>query len=51
MAAAAHFGLLYYWQTSGIWPYFCSDPTLPYNCKKEAAKDAVQKLMVAPAKK
>jgi tetratricopeptide (TPR) repeat protein len=51
MAAAAHFGLLYYWQTSGVWPDFCSDPTLPYNCKKEAAKDAVQKLMVAPAKK
>jgi tetratricopeptide (TPR) repeat protein len=51
MAAAAHFGLLYYWQTSGNWPDFCSDPTLPYDCKKEAAKEYVQKLMVAPAKK
>lgn len=20
------------------WPDFCSDPMLPYNCKKEAAK-------------
>jgi tetratricopeptide (TPR) repeat protein len=51
MAAAARLGILYYWKTSGYWPDFCADPTLPYNCKKEAAKDEVQKLMVAPAKK
>jgi tetratricopeptide (TPR) repeat protein len=38
MAAAAHLGLLQYWKATGNWPDFCSDPTLPYNCKKEASK-------------
>ena len=38
MAAAAHLGLLGYWEKSGRWPDFCSDPALPYDCKKEAAK-------------
>jgi len=38
MAAAAHLGLLHYWKASGNWPDFCSDPTLPYDCKTEAAK-------------
>ena len=38
MAGAAHVGLLHYWKTSGKWPDFCFDPTLPYDCKKEAAK-------------
>jgi tetratricopeptide (TPR) repeat protein len=37
IAAAAHIGLLQYWVKSGKWPDFCSDPTLPYDCKKEAA--------------
>jgi len=38
MNVAARLGLLNYWQRSGNWPDFCSDPDLPYNCKKEAAK-------------
>jgi tetratricopeptide (TPR) repeat protein len=38
MAAAAHLGLLHYWKVSGNWPDFCFDPTLPYDCKREAAK-------------
>jgi hypothetical protein len=38
MAGAAHVGLLAYWKKSGRWPDFCFDPTLPYDCKKEAAK-------------
>ena len=38
MAGAAHVGLVHYWEVSGNWPDFCFDPTLPYNCKKEAAK-------------
>jgi tetratricopeptide (TPR) repeat protein len=38
IAGAAHVGLLRYWKTSGNWPDFCFDPTLPYDCKKEAAK-------------
>jgi tetratricopeptide (TPR) repeat protein len=38
MAAAAHLGLLHYWKVSGNWPDFCTDLTLPYDCKKEAAK-------------
>jgi tetratricopeptide (TPR) repeat protein len=41
MAAAAHVGLLRYWLKSGKWPDFCFDPTLPYDCKAEAAKYAV----------
>lgn len=35
---SAHLGLLDYWKRSGDWPDFCSDPALPYDCKKEAAK-------------
>ena len=38
MAVAAHFKLLHYWKASGNWPDFCVDPSLPYDCKKEAAK-------------
>jgi tetratricopeptide (TPR) repeat protein len=38
IAAAAHLGYLKYWKMSGNWPDFCSDPTLPYNCRKEAAR-------------
>lgn len=38
MAGAANLGLLHYWKASGNWPDFCTDPTLPYDCKKEAAK-------------
>ena len=38
IAAAAHLGFLRYWKTSGHWPDFCNDPSLPYDCKKEAAK-------------
>ena len=38
MAGAAHVGLLHYWKASGQWPDFCFDPTLPYDCRKEATK-------------
>jgi tetratricopeptide (TPR) repeat protein len=38
MAAAAHLGFLRFWQKGDHWPDFCADPTLPYDCKKEAAK-------------
>jgi len=38
IAAAKHLGLLHYWRVTGNWPDFCSDPTLPYDCRKEAAK-------------
>ena len=31
-------GMLDYWKASGIWPEFCADPDLPYDCKIEAAK-------------
>ena len=37
---AASLGLLAYWQKSGVWPEFCSDPRLPYDCQKEAARMA-----------
>ena len=38
MQVAKRAGLLGYWQRSGNWPDFCSEPGLPYDCKKEAAE-------------
>ena len=38
IALAAKLGLLAYWETSNIWPDFCSEPQLPYDCQAEAAK-------------
>jgi DNA-binding winged helix-turn-helix (wHTH) protein/tetratricopeptide (TPR) repeat protein len=38
MALARHLGLLQYWRSSGIWPDFCSEPDLPYNCRAEARR-------------
>ncbi len=38
IAVARQIGLLDFWQQSGVWPDFCADPDLPYNCKAEAAK-------------
>lgn len=35
---AARLGLLGYWQQSNMWPDFCYDPALSYDCNKEAAK-------------
>jgi len=36
MKLAARIGLVDYWQSSGHWPDFCSDPKLPYDCRAEA---------------
>lgn len=33
---AKRFELIPYWQASGKWPDFCSEPDLSYDCKKEA---------------
>jgi tetratricopeptide (TPR) repeat protein len=38
IALAAKLGLLQYWEKSGIWPDFCSEPELRYDCRAEAAK-------------
>ena len=38
IALAAKLGLLAYWERTGIWPDFCRDPQLPYDCRAEAAK-------------
>ena len=38
MALAARFGLVDYWQKTGVWADFCREPDLPYDCKAEAAK-------------
>ena len=35
---AARFGVVDYWRRSGVWPDFCREPDLPYDCKAEAAK-------------
>ena len=32
MQLADRIGLLGYWRTTGKWPDFCRDPTLPYRC-------------------
>jgi len=37
MRVAKRIGLVDYWQSSGQWPDFCSDPSLPYDCRKVAA--------------
>ena len=31
-------GMLDYWRANDVWPEFCADPDLPYDCKKVAAK-------------
>lgn len=38
IALAAKLGLLQYWEKTGLWADFCSEPRLPYDCRKEAAK-------------
>lgn len=38
IALSAKLGLLAYWEKSGVWPDFCSEPQLPYDCGQEAAK-------------
>ena len=40
IALAARIGLVDYWRSSGHWPDFCADPTLPYSCQAEAARRA-----------
>ena len=37
---AAEAGYVRYWRTRGVWPDFCSDATLPYDCRTEAARAA-----------
>jgi hypothetical protein len=41
-------GYAKYWRTRGVWPDFCSDPTLPYDCKAaaRAATQPVRRLAV-----
>jgi tetratricopeptide (TPR) repeat protein len=38
IAEANRLGLTKVWKQTGRWPDFCSDPNLPYDCKKEAQK-------------
>jgi tetratricopeptide (TPR) repeat protein len=40
LSVAAKRGLVRYWKQRGVWPDFCSDQTLPYDCRKEAARVA-----------
>ena len=35
---AGKLGLVAYWQNTNVWPDFCSEPQLSYDCRKEAAK-------------
>ena len=36
MQLAARLGLIDYWKSSGHWPDFCADRSLPYDCRTEA---------------
>jgi TolB-like protein len=36
MPYAASLGLVTYWRATGKWPDFCSEPGLPYDCRKSA---------------
>ncbi len=38
MTLAKRIGLAAIWRRTGLWPDFCSDRTLPYDCKIEAAR-------------
>lgn len=38
MALAHRLGLVDYWRRTGHWPDFCAEPSLPYDCKAEAAR-------------
>jgi hypothetical protein len=38
MKLGARIGLVDYWQSSGHWPDFCTDPKLLYDCRTEATR-------------
>lgn len=38
MWLAKRIGLVDVWQRTGVWPDFCAEPGLPYDCRSEAAK-------------
>ncbi|HEU4810231.1 MAG TPA: TIR domain-containing protein [Sphingomicrobium sp.] len=38
MAFANRLGLLGIWKKSGVWPDFCKDPKLPYDCRQVGMK-------------
>jgi DNA-binding winged helix-turn-helix (wHTH) protein/TolB-like protein len=40
MPLARKLGFVAYWRATGRWPDFCSEPGLPYDCRREAAKTA-----------
>ena len=40
LGVLARTGLLRYWRESGKWPDFCSEPGLPYDCRKVAEAHA-----------
>ena len=40
MPLARKLGFVAYWRATGRWPDFCSEPGLPYDCRREAVKTA-----------
>lgn len=38
IALSAKLGLVAYWEKTGVWPDFCREPNLPYDCRQQAAK-------------
>jgi DNA-binding winged helix-turn-helix (wHTH) protein/tetratricopeptide (TPR) repeat protein len=39
---AAKAGYVEYWRKRGVWPDFCNDPALPYDCRVHADRAAVE---------
>lgn len=47
IALAAKLGLVAYWEKTNVWPDFCGEPQLHYDCKQEAAKLTPEQRQVA----
>ena len=44
---AAKLGLVAYWEKTRVWPDFCSEPQLPYDCKAQAMKLTAEQRRIA----
>ena len=48
IALAAKLGLVAFWEKTGVWPDFCSEPQLPYDCRAQANKLTAEQRKIAP---
>ena len=47
IALSAKLGLLAFWEKTDVWPDFCREPHLPYDCRREATKLTPEQRKVA----